>query len=99
MLAGSKVRDTLQDSIVHSKIVFVLHFLYFIFYPLQTQLITENEIILSRGGTHLGRLILCPLIKLYIMSKKNRYSIEIILRTAEQRYFLFVLFVCLPTEH
>ena len=62
-------------------------YLYSIFSPLsinkKTLLITENEIILSRRGTHLGRLKWCPLVKLYIMTKKNRYSIDIIFKTAE----------------
>ena len=60
-------------------------YLYFVFYfsPLNINyklLTTENEIILNRRGEHLGRLIL------YIMAKKNRCSIDIILRTAEQIY-------------
>ena len=59
--------------------------LYFVFYfsPISINyklLTTENEIILNRRGEHLGRLIL------HIMTKKNRYSIDIILRTAEQIY-------------
>ena len=49
----------------------------------KTLLITENEIILRRRGAHLGRLIMCSSVKLYIMTKKNRYSIDIILRTAQ----------------
>ena len=43
---------------------------------MQTLIITENEIILSRRREHLDRLILCPLVKLYVMTKKNRYSIN-----------------------
>ena len=54
-----------------------LHFIFFsIQHLLQTLLITENEIILSRRAAHLGRLILCPLVKLYIMTKENGYSID-----------------------
>ena len=62
-------------------------YLYFVFYfsPLNITgnyklLTTENEIILDRRGEHLGRLIL------YIMAKKNRCSIDIKLKTAEQMY-------------
>ena len=61
------------------------NYLYFSFCPLSINYRTihkENKIILSRRGAHLGRLILSPLVKLYIMTaKKNRYSIDIILRT------------------
>ena len=44
--------------------------LYFLHLASITELfITDNKIILSRRGVHPGRLILCPLIKLYITVK------------------------------
>ena len=62
-----------------------LYFISFLHLALitKTLLITENEIILNRRRAHLGRLIMCPLVKLYNMTKKNRCSKDIILRTAE----------------
>ena len=63
----------------------VANYLYFSFCPLSINYRTihkENKIILSRRGAHLGRLTLSPLVKLSIMTaKKNRYSIDIIIRT------------------
>ena len=64
----------------------VANYLYFSFCPLSINYRTihkENKIILSRRGAHLGRLILSPLVKLYIMTakKKKGKSIDIILRT------------------
>ena len=59
---------------------FIYLFIYFSFLHLAliTELfITENRKILSRRGARLGRLMLCPLVKLYIMTakkKKNRYT-------------------------
>ena len=55
----------------------VANYLYFSFCPLSINYRTihkENKIILSRRAPHLGtRLILCPLVKLYIMTaKKNK---------------------------
>jgi len=46
-------------------------YLYFIFLHsalIAELLITGNKIILSRRGAHLGRQILCPLVKFYIMT-------------------------------
>ena len=55
----------------------VANYLYFSFCPLSINYRTihkENKIILSRRAPHLGtRLILCPLLKFYIMTaKKNK---------------------------
>ena len=72
-------------------VVFVLKVLVFfsLHLALITELfITENRKILSRRGAHLGRLILCPLVKLYIMTAKKKIenidTLGIIVRTAEQ---------------
>ena len=46
--------------------------LFFLHLALITELlITEEKIILSSRGAHLGRLVLCPLIELYIMTAKK----------------------------
>ena len=54
----------------------VANYLYFSFCPLSINYRTihkENKIILSRRAPHLGtRLILCPLVKLYIMTAKKK---------------------------
>ena len=70
----------------------VANYLYFSFCPLSINYRTihkENKIILSRRAPHLGtRLILCPLVKFYIMTAKKKQNktkqknrIDIILRT------------------
>ena len=54
----------------------VANYLYFSFCPLSINYRTihkENKIILSRRAPHLGtRLILCPLVKFYIMTAKKK---------------------------
>ena len=67
-------------------------FFFFSFHlALITELfITENRKILSRRGAHLDRLILCPLVQLYIMTakkkEKKKDTLGITVRTAEQIY-------------
>ena len=65
-----KRRRPYAQSCFARTLVFVFYFSNILLHSalIAELLITGNKIILSKRGAHLRRLILCPLVKLYIMT-------------------------------